>query len=55
MFSKIETRKLDIKNEVVENYKNVVLAFEQYLFSSPAKGIYKVRHDSRRLSKSIQW
>ena len=55
VLSTLKNKKLKIDNILIEKYKNMLLNpnFEQNHWSRTAGGIYKIRHDSNRLTKFI--
>ena len=50
--SRITNKKLNIKKEVVEKYKNMDEDFEENYYSRTSRGVYKIGHESVRL---MQW
>ena len=47
--SRITNKKLNIKKEVVEKYKNMDEDFEENYYSRTSRGVYKIGHESVRL------
>ena len=51
--SRLEKRKLNIRKELVENFRNMDKDFEQNLFSTTAKTICRSGHDKLGLEERM--
>ena len=57
VFSELKNKNVKFKNKLIEKIenKNENHAFEQEYYSTRAKGIYKIRHDSMRIMSEMAY